>query len=1055
MFLKLFYVLFFLFFGCVQTNEKISELVEENSKTTKTLKSPSDLGNQAFKFTPESYNFGNRAVNSAPISTSVTIKNITESSVYLSNMSGPNGAFNLDSDNCPRSPNVIAPNQTCTATLSFAPNIGGILNSSLSLTYGSSLSNTSEFTATMALTGTGVGTLSFNGIDSVSNIYATQLKLNWTHVSGTLIYYVFKVNNDNSLTLVANVNAPATSYIVSGLTASTSYKFWVRAMDTSGAFDTNTNTVTTSTNTSPAAPALTGHTNYTFASSNPISLGSTVSFNFDDNRTGVASDAGVTYSCYYDQVVDGTVSTSSNCSSLPGTISFGTTTGALSWTPTTQAAIGFYEINTIVTDNTSGLTNAAISIVDIKPTYLTSNLVGNFSANFSNAISNQSSGTTWQDLTSNNHDGTLTNFTFGGSYGWLGAGTYLSPYRLSFDGTNDFVTMSTSANSASSLTLETWAQPAQISTTPSGIIMSNADSSSKGIMLREAKGYRNRVEAVVGSSSYVDEVLADLPVSYLRLGDASGSTIYDAGSAGLSWTAAGVTTYEATGAISGDKGMVLSGAANQLISGSSNSLDTTSWSGLTYELWYNSTAASMLNHLFVGQSTWNTTTAFFNFYINGSGQYTFAYTDGAVIRTNSYNLGAISQNTWYHLVLTYDFSTNAIKIYINGANVLNTTTATTPVINNMNASKILEYGELHAGPIDEIAVYNYPISSARVTAHYNAATQKYSCLSKQIDNALWHHLTTTFDEFTGNLKLYTNGDQDCSVSTTGVTLQGTSADMSLGAKVLTPGTATAGTYFHGEITDARAYSTAISSTQVATNMMSQADQFQIPKSHSGLIMWYDASDISTLYQSSDCTTTPVTTNGNVVACWKDKSGNNNHATQATTAQMPTYKATNATFNNKSSLTFGASAYSILTTGSQTVGQRTYFVVTNTNGAPNGSYHSLILQNATKYYQLYENAGTAAYYVNATGYNSTTSYTGRQLHALTHTSSTATYRVNQTQVMSSAVASSNLTSTFSIGGYAPSTTGLNGEILEVIVYNRALSSTEVYRIESYLKAKYSL
>jgi len=52
--------------------------------------------------------------------------------------------------------------------------------------------------------------------------------------------------------------------------------------------------------------------------------------------------------------------------------------------------------------------------------------------------------------------------------------------------------------------------------------------------------------------------------------------------------------------------------------------------------------------------------------------------------------------------------------------------------------------------------------------------------------------------------------------------------------------------------------------------------------------WYDPSDLTTLYQDS-AGTTPVTADGDPVGRMEDKSGNGNHATQATSASRPVYR----------------------------------------------------------------------------------------------------------------------------------------------------------------------
>ena len=56
-------------------------------------------------------------------------------------------------------------------------------------------------------------------------------------------------------------------------------------------------------------------------------------------------------------------------------------------------------------------------------------------------------------------------------------------------------------------------------------------------------------------------------------------------------------------------------------------------------------------------------------------------------------------------------------------------------------------------------------------------------------------------------------------------------------------------------------------------------------------VWFDANDISTLFQDA-AGTIPVTAVGQKVGKWLDKSGNNNHATQSNAAFQPTYQIDN-------------------------------------------------------------------------------------------------------------------------------------------------------------------
>jgi hypothetical protein len=58
-------------------------------------------------------------------------------------------------------------------------------------------------------------------------------------------------------------------------------------------------------------------------------------------------------------------------------------------------------------------------------------------------------------------------------------------------------------------------------------------------------------------------------------------------------------------------------------------------------------------------------------------------------------------------------------------------------------------------------------------------------------------------------------------------------------------------------------------------------------------VWYDPSDLSTLFQDS-AGTTPVTADGDPVGLMLDKSGNGFHATQATAGNRPVYKTDGVT-----------------------------------------------------------------------------------------------------------------------------------------------------------------
>ncbi|MGZ6484904.1 MAG: hypothetical protein ACXWQQ_00115 [Pseudobdellovibrio sp.] len=100
-----------------------------------------------------------------------------------------------------------------------------------------------------------------------------------------------------------------------------------------------------------------------------------------------------------------------------------------------------------------------------------------------------------------------------------------------------------------------------------------------------------------------------------------------------------------------------------------------------------------------------------------------------------------------------------------------------------------------------------------------------------------------------------------------------------------------------------------------------------------LVMWFDASDSSSLFSNTACTTAAV--DNGPVACWKDKSGNNNNVTQATPSLQPTYLAASNKINfNGTTVLMGSTAsnpYSV-------TGDRGLFTLFKLNTAvPTGGY----------------------------------------------------------------------------------------------------------------------
>jgi hypothetical protein len=89
----------------------------------------------------------------------------------------------------------------------------------------------------------------------------------------------------------------------------------------------------------------------------------------------------------------------------------------------------------------------------------------------------------------------------------------------------------------------------------------------------------------------------------------------------------------------------------------------------------------------------------------------------------------------------------------------------------------------------------------------------------------------------------------------------------------------------------------LNNDNLSANKGGNAVHSPFPAGISGLTVWLDAADSSTLF-SEDNFSTSATTN---VGGWQDKSGNGNHATQATPSKKPTYTISDALLKNKATI----------------------------------------------------------------------------------------------------------------------------------------------------------
>ncbi len=214
--------------------------------------------------------------------------------------------------------------------------------------------------------------------------------------------------------------------------------------------------------------------------------------------------------------------------------------------------------------------------------------------------------------------------------------------------------------------------------------------------------------------AYSTEVLADSPVAYWRLAEASGTSAAD--SAGtITGTYVNAPTLGAASLVASDtanKAVSFDGV-NDHVTAPSGAVGLNPTAALTIEAWVKPTTISAGDHQIVRKT----------------GQYFLQRAAGAVSLV-VYVAGvakvltvtpALVAGTAYHVVATYD-GTNQ-KIYLDGVQVGTraqtgalSTTANTLYIGSATATT-----EFWDGTLDEVAIYSTALSAARALAHYEAA----------------------------------------------------------------------------------------------------------------------------------------------------------------------------------------------------------------------------------------------------------------------------------------------------------------------------------------------
>jgi len=221
---------------------------------------------------------------------------------------------------------------------------------------------------------------------------------------------------------------------------------------------------------------------------------------------------------------------------------------------------------------------------------------------------------------------------------------------------------------------------------------------------------------------------------------------------------------------------------------------------------------------------------------------------------------------------------------------------------------------------------------------------------------------------------------------------------------------------------------------------------------SSLYAWFDASDLSSLYQDT-ARTTAVSADNDPVGSWGDKSGNSRHLEQGTSGKRPLYRTTGTR------LSFDGSEDTL--SRAMTLGNFTLLFVAQVDSAgavlvfdldADGTHFAFSVKPENHTIAI-DRGGTSRAASNASSYSvgATCCYAFR---ANTASPYFEMRRDGTQQVAISAdPGSDSIAGTLFLGSYHTGAYYTQGYFHEVIVASTALSDTELGRAEAYLKAKW--
>lgn len=238
--------------------------------------------------------------------------------------------------------------------------------------------------------------------------------------------------------------------------------------------------------------------------------------------------------------------------------------------------------------------------------------------------------------------------------------------------------------------------------------------------------------------SYLSTVLADSPVSYWRLGEASATTATDVQGVnnGSYQNSSGISFAQTGATVDADTSVLLVTAGNGYVLLKSGTILAT-LTNASMEIWVKITSvpsqypAIYAERAASGNDVWRLLLMASGEAGNVAGRLAFQHTDDAGTADTFICTGGtvVANNAWHHVVVTKSGTT--LRIYVDGTLEAGSPFTITGNDTMTNSGLETRVGADAADPtvflaslvdayVDEVAVYNTALSAPTVAAHYNA-----------------------------------------------------------------------------------------------------------------------------------------------------------------------------------------------------------------------------------------------------------------------------------------------------------------------------------------------